>query len=407
MRKVVLGEPVVVAQSTTAAILFDGYQDPFIRQKDGVLYVKFNTRRDCYQDHGKENANPTYRSVDKGETWELATNEEWVLAGEKLPNGDVFQFRERPVIQDYPTLPEIDDSRKNYKSCANMGDVYTVEELKPLLGDRIDKKFKAYRIKAGTSELVEEEGEIRRDQFPVVNFQDFLTRASIGNHFKADKNGTIWCTGNGPLVDPDGKMTYHHDCLNLYRSDDMCHSFEYVSTFPYKPEFNAPNAHDVEGFLEVAFDILDDGTFYFIMRSGSLHPFDQGDDDHPAPKCLTVRSTDQGKTWEDPEVFYDYGIIPRMVKLGCGTRIMVSGRPGIYLRSSDDPQCREWSDIIPLITVPKEDVYTAYYEYTSSNCDLVAYDDHTAFLVYDDFKQIAPDGKRAKSIMVRKITIEE
>lgn len=407
MRKLILGEPVVISQSTTAPVFRGGHQDPKIREKDGVLYVKFYSRRDCFQDHGKNDANPTYRSVDEGKTWELATNEEWVAAGLRLPNGDVFQFRDRPIIQGYPTLPELDESRKNYKTCANQGEVYTVEELKPVLGDRIHKNFIAYRIKAGTTELVTEEGPIHRDQFPVRHLQDFLARVDITNNFKIDKNGTVWCFGMGPLVDPDGKMTCHHDCIHLYRSDDLCHSFTYVSTVVYKPEYNVPNAKDVEGFHEAAFDILDDGTFFMILRSGSLHPFDHSDDDHPAPKMFTVRSTDQGKTWSTPEVFYDYGVLPRMVKLGCGTRIMVSGRPGVYLRSCDDPEAREWSDIIPILTVPKEDVYHAYYQYTSSNCDLVAYDDHTAFLTYDDFKLTTPDGERAKSIVVRKITVVE
>lgn len=413
MRKVIVGDPIIVAQSTTEPVFKGGYQDPQLRQKDGILYLNFNGRRDCHEDHGKEDRNPTYRSVDGGNTWERATNEEWIAAIKPLPNGDVFQLRESSVLRDPLDLPPIPEHRKNFKTCANWGDIYTLEELKPYLGEAVNNRYKAWYIKAGTTQPQEIVGEIRQDRLPFGKYQANLVRYGIGGsqtiagEVIADKNGTLWTKIHGPLVNEDGKLAVGYECMNFYRSDDNGRSFEHAACLVYDPALNVPNAKDVEGFLECAFEILDDGTFYVILRTGSLHPFDHGDDDHPAPKMYHTRSHDQGKTWEPFEEFYDYGVQPRMIKLGCGTHVMTSGRPGVYIRTSDDPELRQWNDVIPILTVPKEDVYAKYFEYTCSNNALVAYDDHTAFLAYSDFKLTTPEGVPAKSIVVRKITIEE
>ena len=68
MKKIILGEPVLVAQDTEQPVLFGGYQDPNIRRsEDGTLYVRFNARRDSWLTFGEEEKNPVYRSTDGGE----------------------------------------------------------------------------------------------------------------------------------------------------------------------------------------------------------------------------------------------------------------------------------------------------------------------------------------------------
>ena len=158
MKKIILGKPGIVAQSTTEPVLFGGYQDPAIRHaQDGTLYVRFNARRDSWLTFGEEEKNPVYRSADGGESWSVVKNgqDEWMRAGMRLPNGDVFYFREHPVLrkETLPPLPALPDNRK--LRTAGMS-VYTVDELKPVLGDRVAKEFKAYRIKAGSDEIIEQ-----------------------------------------------------------------------------------------------------------------------------------------------------------------------------------------------------------------------------------------------------------
>ncbi len=410
MRNVIIGEPIIVAQSTTEPVFRGGYQDPQLRQKDGVLYLNFNGRKDCHADHGKEDRNPTYRSADGGKTWERATNEDWIAAMPPLPNGDIFQIREGSVLREPLNLPPLPDHRKGFKTCANRGDVYTLEELRPYLGEAVTNTFKAWRIPAGTTAPVEEIGVLHQDRLPFVKYQENLVRYGVGGcqtiagKVVADNNGALWTTIHGPLVREDGTLAVGYECMHFYRSDDNGRSFTDAACLVYDPALNPPAAKDVEGFLECAFEILEDGTFFVILRTGSLHPFDISTDDNPIPKCYMTRSHDQGKTWEPFEEFYDYGVQPRMVRLGCGTTVMTSGRPGVYIRTSDDLQLREWNDVIPVLTVPTAEVYERYYYYTCSNNALVAYDDHTAFLAYSDFTLTTPDGQPAKSIVVRKIT---
>ncbi|MBO5786178.1 MAG: hypothetical protein J6R45_02535, partial [Clostridia bacterium] len=81
-------------------------------------------------------------------------------------------------------------------------------------------------------------------------------------------------------------------------------------------------------------------------------------------------------------------------------------RPGVYLRVSQDISADKWSDVYHVVEVPKEDFYSKYYEYSCCNTCLAVTGPSTAFIAYSDFTLNAPDGRRAKSIMVRKITVE-
>lgn len=406
-----LGEPIIVAQSTEEPVLFGGYQDPNIRKgEDGTLYVRFNARRDSWLTFGEEEKNPVYKSIDGGESWSLAEKgqREWVCAGAKLPNGDIFYFREHAVLrkETLPELPPLPEERR--LRTAGMS-VYTVNELEPILGDRVAKEFKAYRIKAGTDEITEESCTVIWENMPVVLHHDgFLIR--VFPHpalcMKTDAKGTLWMPVDAPAVNADGTLASFRRCTAMLRSTDMGHTWEYVSHILYEEEFNPPTAIDVEGFMECSVEFLRDGTCVAFLRSGSLSPFAIGDKDHPAPIMMQTRSRDGCKTWEKPEYFYDYGVLPVTRTLEDGTILLSSGRPGVYLRISEDSDARKWSDVCHVVKVPDEDVYGKYYEYSCCNTGLAVTGKNTAVIAYSDFTRFTPEGKRAKSIMVRKITIE-
>ena len=412
MKTIKLGEPVIVAQSTTEPVLFGGYQDPTVRRgEDGTLYVRFNARRDSWLTFGEEERNPVYKSTDGGESWEKSQNpqDEWLRAGTRLPNGDLFYFREHAVLRK-ETLPELPPLPPHRKLRTAGMSVYTVDELKPVLGDRVAKEFKAYRIKAGTDEIIEETCPVIWDQMPVVlHYDGFLIRAfpHVSLSMKIDKDGTLWMPMDAPALDKDGNLMSLRRCTALLRSTDMGHTWEYVSHILYEESFNPPTAIDVEGFMECSLEFVQDGSCIALLRSGSLSPFAIGDDDHPAPIMMKTRSHDGCKTWETPEYFYEYGVLPVSRMLADGTVLMASGRPGVYLRVSQDPCAKEWSEIFPVVEVPKEDYYAKYYEYSCCNTGLAVTGPNTAVIAYSDFTRNAPDGNRAKSIMVRKITVED
>ena len=411
MKKIILGKPVIVAQNTTEPVLFGGYQDPAIRRaQDGTLYVRFNARRDSWLTFGEEEKNPVYRSADGGESWSVVKNgqDEWMRAGTRLPNGDIFYFREHPVLrkETLPPLPALPDNRK--LRTAGMS-VYTVDELKPVLGDRVAKEFKAYRIKAGSDEIIEETCPVIWDNMPaVLHHEGFLIRVfpHVSLSMKIDSEGTLWMPMDAPAIDGNGNLASLRRCTALLKSTDMGHTWEYVSHILYEEKFNPPTAIDVEGFMECSLEFVEDGSCVAFLRSGSLSPFVIGDDNHPAPIMMRTRSKDGCKTWETPKYFYDYGVLPVTRKLEDGTILLSSGRPGVYLRVSEDTLGSEWSDIVPVVDVPKEDTYAKYYEYSCCNTGLAVTGANTAVIAYSDFTLNAPDGKRAKSIMVRKITVE-
>ncbi len=415
MKKVTVSDPIIIAQSTTEPILFGGYQDPFIRVADDkTIYVRFNARRDCPETFGLEEANPVLKSTDGGVTWEKETDPKaYSKAIKTLPNGDKLQMREwKPILNiDDETIekfPKIPESRKNNKWIGEF-DVYTVDEMLPIFGKGVAKEFPCNRIYAGTDEVVEEICKVNWDKMPLQFFNRTILRTYCSCPYDVDKNGTLWMPVMTSYVDENGEAPCRLGSTHLLRSDDFGHTWDYVNSVVYDEEkYNKPNMIDIEGFGECALTCLDDGSIIMVMRSGSLYPFEPkiGDKDHPAPYAYIAKTSDGGKTFDFVKPFYDYGIRPWSVKLGCGTIVLISGRPGVYIRTCDDPKGEEWDDVIQILEVPEDEVYTGYWEYSCSNCCVAAYDDNTAFIVYSDFQQKTPDGERAKSIIVRKITIE-
>lgn len=411
MKKIVVSEPYIVYQGTDQPILKGGNQDPFIRCKDGVLYVRFNSRRDCPETFGMEDLNPIYCSRDLGETWEKSTYDAWNNAIEPLPNGDVLVLREHKIVKT-TTLPPLPANREK-TACGpspsiSMGATYTVEELEPIYGKDVAKVFKAERKKAGTDTFVEEECIIHWKNMPAQVFEGDLPhirRTHASDKYKVDKNGHLWMTVHAGGVAEDGSLLSKRLCVHLLKSEDFGHNWHYVSTIPYKEEYH-DDLYGVEGFDEATIEFTDDGMIV-IMRSGSLFPgcWYSRPENSTIPKSYIAKSTDEGKTW-DVKPFYDYGIRPQSVKLGCGSIVMTSGRPGVYVRATDDPKGENWGEVINLLEVPEENVEMEYYEYSCSNNDICAFDDKTAFVTYSNFRLNTPEGVRAKSILVSKITVE-
>lgn len=413
MKKVILHDPVIVAQSTTEPVFRGGYQDPFMRSSpDGTLYVRFNARMDTVDTFGLEEKNPVYKSTDEGKTWTKVTDpKEWTFATKPLSNGDRFVMREtKPILNigDIPnSFPKVDESRFNISVIGGECNAYTIDEIAHLFNGQLTKEVYCNRIYAGTNEVVEETCKVNWPNMPAFDYKTLLRRVHFRSP-KEDKNGVLWATCEAPYIEENGKAGSKRLCTHLLRSDDFGHTWDYVNTLVYKEEYNNPNCRDIEGFNECELEFLDDGSMIGIVRSGSLYPFPpkMGDKDHPAPLMYMFKTSDEGKTFDFIKPFYDYGICPVSVKLGSGTILLVSGRPGVYLRTCDDPKGEEWSDIIDIVKVPEEEVYDKYWHYTCCNCGVCTTNDNTAFMVYSDFTLNAPNGEKAKSILVRKITIE-
>ncbi|MBQ9783364.1 MAG: exo-alpha-sialidase [Clostridia bacterium] len=406
MKKIIVKNTVVIDQSTTEPLLWGGYQIPFIRYADGALWVRFMGRKDAVESYGKEDMDLVYGSHDGGKTWTRADLDAWRQAAPLLPNGDRLDFVQRKNVCGVQNLPPKEKRGFGSKDVF----VYTVDELTGLV-EGLDKSFTVSRLCPGEQEPRQEICPVRWKDMPVNYYprgeESLITQISPGeNDFKVDGNGSLWLPvyADAPASDAE-PITSRYNSVHLLRSNDMGHSWEYLSSVYYDPACNEPDAYSVEGFNEATLEILKNGDFLMIMRSGSLHPLRQ--QGRPFPKMHLVRSSDQGKTWSKPEVFYDYGIHPHSLRTEDGTILLISGRPGVYLRACDDPEGRVWSEITELVSVPPEDVMTKYFEYTCSNADICLCDDGRIFAVYSDFKQTDPAGTPAKSILVSQICLED
>lgn len=413
MKKIIVEKPVIVTQSTTEPILWGGYQDPKILcDENGDLYVRFNSRRDCPETMGIEDQNPVYCSHDQGKTWEKSDHLGWIMAHKTLPNGDRLILREPKIISDPENVPDYPENRERTdiytKTSVPFGLTYKVDELEPVFGEKVAKEFKAERIKAGETTAVEETCRIDWKNMPVHYNRNYIWRITPTCNYKVDADNVMWMPVFGGSVADDGTMNSKRLCTHLLRSDDLGHNWKYVSTVVYKEEYQVAGASEyVEGFDETTLEILDDGSIIMVMRSGSLYPDFSGNhvEPYPIPKIYIAKSTDKGKTWSTVKPLYDFGIRPESVKLGSGTIIVISGRPGVYVMATHDKNAEKWEEPVFVVTVPEDKVYDDYYEYTCSNSDICAYDENTAFIAYSDFQQKTPENQRAKSIMVSKIRV--
>ena len=94
MKKIILGEPIIISQSTTEPIMHGAWQNPVVRYNDGALYVRFKGVKDSYENQDEANRNPIFRSLDGGKSWERLERvaEGWAMAQTPLANGDRAAF---------------------------------------------------------------------------------------------------------------------------------------------------------------------------------------------------------------------------------------------------------------------------------------------------------------------------
>ena len=407
--RIIAHEPVVVVQSTTEPICRGGCQDPDIHAVGKDLFMRYHAHIDSYEQVGARKGRPTYKSTDEGKTWKLLGDDEkiWAKTYAPLKNGDVYALFTNPSVKtkEYPPFDPRRERGENWLMGYSKG-VYSKSEITPYIGEKAEYVFRAQRIRKGETEPVEEKVKVNWDGIGFVRiYNDLIGGPTIAGDFRQDEDGTIYLPVYGPYILPDGTLGSKRWSTHMLKSTDDGHTFDYVGTIRYREEYNDPDCIEIEGFNECAFEICDDGSFFVVMRSGSLSPFARGDKDHPAPKCFISRSYDKGKTWTRPEVFYDFGVLPRSIRIGGGF-LLTSGRPGVFVRYCTDGNGKNWEEPLFLIKVPDEEVYSDYEQYTCTNNGICKTDERTVFIAYSDFKLKAPSGERAKSIIVRKLTLE-
>lgn len=387
--KLKISEPVVVDRGPDSAVTGWGvYQFPDLeRLTDGRLMIAFADSSDTIDTYGAERR--CFTSSDEGKTWQKA-NERALdpLRGLLLDNGDRVQFIEQdsiPLTEDMQ-LPE------QVGNCARY-QYYRANEIPESICPR---GWIIHRVSKEHPEGINEE--------TVVNWPDMLTRSGRGvlvpnqpwGRLRKAPDGVLWMPHYANGYDPKtGEISPY---LNNYllRSVDHGKTWDLVSSLIYRPEEHPDDflAYDREGYNENCIGFAPDGSYIRLVRS-------DGQFSRVKATMYLVRSTDKGQTWSDPVPFDERGVWPQLLTLKCGVTLAAYGRPGFFIRATEDPACLKWKERVRL--VPDRN---RKYRSTCSYSDLIALDECTAGLVYTDFTVRDENGVARKTVLFRTITVE-
>jgi len=153
--------------------------------------------------------------------------------------------------------------------------------------------------------------------------------------------------------------------------------------------------------------LMPDGDLLCVMRTQmSAHK----EDSH---FLAGARSSDGGATWTRPSRIAAFSVTPHILSLENGRVAMVYGRPGVYVRASDDGG-RSWGPSVAVIGPEEEDLTSQPVEtwfdqgqlaYTCANTDVVVNGPDRFLVAYSDFQHPQPYGGRRKAILVREIIV--
>jgi len=178
-----------------------------------------------------------------------------------------------------------------------------------------------------------------------------------------------------------GEIVYNkHYNIYLFRSFDSARTWKYVGQILTKPIYCEEQK---EGFCEPVLQILKNGIYFILMRTGSGAPL------------YCAYSYDQGSTWVDIQKFADIGVDPQLLQLNCGVTLASYGRPGIYIRTTDDIECKVWEKPQCILEDSPSCCYTS----------LIALNDNKALLAYSKFEYLDDNNTIIKRIIAREITI--
>jgi hypothetical protein len=190
----------------------------------------------------------------------------------------------------------------------------------------------------------------------------------------------------------DGRILVRRFLASLVRSSDNGRTWELTGTIPYQPDMQADPLWDArDGFTEPQITFIPDGTIFILLRTT---------DGNGVGPLYASCSRDDGRTWEKPWVFDQFGVWPQLLTLRNGVTLSSYGRPGLYLRATNDTSARQWSERITVVPPGRIGQDTCSYS------DLIALSDHEALIAYSDFNVPNLEGLPCKTILVRKIEIK-
>jgi hypothetical protein len=383
--RVVLGDPVIVAQAPGEVRGWGPYQFPHIeRLPDGRLHVDYWIEADSATAYGKGEGHAF--SNDGGKTWVPGAPDGGLILG----NGD----RIRPISK-----PSIPTAKLNLpKPLASLRGSYHMDYI---IYEQLPAEARGYpllRMKNGSRDWVEEFATVRipGEVFYASEGVFALPTLHVNQtqwHVAPDKSLIVAMYPFRPVAEAlRAKVSPYKMSTVLIRSDDHGKTWDMLSEIPYQPDTAAdPHWMKRDGFTEPDICFLTDKEVICLIRTT---------DGNGVGPLYLARSADAGRTWSKPEVFDDLGVWPVLLKLKGGVTLAGYGRPGLYLRASADPAAKVWGKRVEVLK-PQQ-----IMSETCSYCDLLAVSDDTALLVYSDFHWPDDKGVKRKTILMRTVKVE-
>lgn len=128
--------------------------------------------------------------------------------------------------------------------------------------------------------------------------------------------------------------------LSLASSIDGGHTWHYYSTVATADDAHLDDEQaprPAEGPDESSMIRLADGRLMIVFRVGELKPW----------HLRRSYSSDNGRTWTEPQVLPAYSVEPQLVRLANGAIALTTGRPGLHLWLTTDPKAAadSWQDV--------------------------------------------------------------
>lgn len=381
-----MGEPVIV--KTGVAYHSDpwgSYQFPLLRRlPDGRIVVQYHAGADTCEAYGQEKLWSV--SDDEGRSWrELSPSEVsnvTAFFGERLPSGKYIDY-----ISHKPYAISDEYHAKLTEAAGRHAGVLAMEEIPDLF-----PKTYTFKVADAVSGKVETfDCELDFPGMTTWLCKGAIVRPVLFSKLRLAPDGTLWLPHYIKGRNPSnlGYTTYYN-CY-YFCSKDEGRSFSLRSWIQYTPDSNEfPEAFLTEGFCEPDLCFMPDGSIITLMRTGFKTP------------SYISRSTDNGYTWSKPKKFDRCGVCPQLQHLSCGVTLASYGRPGLFVRATDDPAGENWCD--PVTLIPYN-----YDEWMKDSCcytSMIAIDERTALLAYSDFRVKDEDGVPHKCIVVRTVCID-
>ena len=405
------------------------------KTKDGKIVVRVHTGDDVWTEIGQADKEAWCISSDLGKTF-TKTNSQKDLVGTVLSNGDRIYFPAQPAI----LIPAKDVKvRRGFTARIPSDKIEKQEDGSlpyPIFNcyDRVgayesliydyDTLPDKYAVREWKMLRTTKDGKTTEESVPFGDHYMSMHLQLTGSEnaqalypypicsVKTAPDGSVWaCTYTGPHLNPFNKAPNPTSAAVLYKSTDNAKTFKLQSYIPFNFDTSKyPTAYLGDGFNECDMEMMDDGSIIVLLRTADV--FCGGPEWND---MYYMRSTDGGKTFSEP-VSMGNGVLPSLVKLGCGVTLAAYGRPGIFIRPTIDGVT--WGDPIEIMT-PNDRSHLMnnpperpnFHQWAGSCCNvnIKAYDDNHAMLVYSDFyypDQSGKTNKKLKTILMRMIEVE-